>query len=268
MNATLPGDASRRRAASPRTSPTQGTIFVMKPNAVHHIAIATADIKAQIRFFTDVLGTELVALYWMHGVEGAWHALLKLGDHCSIALVQTRDMDRIFPIMGVTHAGNPRNASAPGTMQHLALAVGDEAELLAMRDRIRSRGVVAIGPLDHGLCKSIYFAGLENLSLEIAVSERPIDARAWIDPEVAALAGITGPGLAEFVSPPPYHGEGGRVPQPAFDPGKPHQHFAEEEYRQLLAMPDAMVTQMFSEATPPVEVTLRMSPPPSPMQPG
>ena len=44
-----------------------------KPDSLHHLAITTADIKTQIAFFSDVLGTELVALYWMHGVKGAWH---------------------------------------------------------------------------------------------------------------------------------------------------------------------------------------------------
>ena len=34
-----------------------------KPNGLHHLAIATADIKAQIEFFSDVLGMELVALW-------------------------------------------------------------------------------------------------------------------------------------------------------------------------------------------------------------
>ena len=39
-------------------------------NGVHHLAVCTGDIKAQIEFFTDVLGAELKALYWMHGVDG------------------------------------------------------------------------------------------------------------------------------------------------------------------------------------------------------
>ena len=42
-------------------------------NGVHHLAISTKDIKAQIEFFSDVLGAELVALFWMHGVPGGWH---------------------------------------------------------------------------------------------------------------------------------------------------------------------------------------------------
>ena len=46
------------------------------PNAVHHIAISTADMKSQIAFFSDVLGMSLQGLFWMHGVPNAWHAFL------------------------------------------------------------------------------------------------------------------------------------------------------------------------------------------------
>ena len=59
---------------------------VTHPDGVHHLAISTADIKAQIEFFTQVLGAELVALYWMHGVD-AWHAFVELNDTCSVAFV-------------------------------------------------------------------------------------------------------------------------------------------------------------------------------------
>ena len=64
-------------------------------NGIHHLAIATADIKRQIAFMNDVLGMELVALYWMHGVPGAWHGFLKLNDHSSIAFVQTPEIAKI-----------------------------------------------------------------------------------------------------------------------------------------------------------------------------
>ena len=37
-------------------------------SGVHHLAISTADMKSQLTFFTDVLGAELKALYWMHNV--------------------------------------------------------------------------------------------------------------------------------------------------------------------------------------------------------
>ena len=58
-----------------------------KVEGLHHLAITTADIKAQIEFFTDKLGMELVALYWMHGVDNTFHGFLRLNDESSIALV-------------------------------------------------------------------------------------------------------------------------------------------------------------------------------------
>ena len=37
-----------------------------KVEGLHHLAITTANMKEQIEFFTDKLGMELVAWYWMH----------------------------------------------------------------------------------------------------------------------------------------------------------------------------------------------------------
>ena len=225
-----------------------------KANGLHHLALTTADIKRQIEFFSDVLGMELVALYWMHGVEGAWHGFLKLNDYASIAFVQTPDIARIDSTIGVTHAGSPSAPSAAGTMQHLALNVDTEAELLTLRDRIRSRGINVVGPIDHGMCKSIYFAGLENLALEIATSAAPIDADAWIDPEVVALAGISAEELERYRRPPAYMGEGGAVPQPPYDPAKPHMvAVPPEQYRYFLSLSDEEFTRMTSQPDPPVK---------------
>lgn len=221
-------------------------------NGMHHLAIATADIKQQIAFFSDVLGMRLVALYWMHGVEGAWHGFMRLNDACSIAFVQTPGIAAIAPRPGVTHAGTPGSDCAPGTMQHLALHVDSEAELLAMRDRIRSRDVPVMGPIDHGFCQSIYFAGPEGLTLELSTSAEAIDADAWIDPEVVALAGITDEELAAYREPAHYSDHGGRVPQPDLDGPGPHMGFPPERYRQLLGMPDAQLTALMSETEPPV----------------
>jgi catechol 2,3-dioxygenase-like lactoylglutathione lyase family enzyme len=226
-----------------------------KPNGVHHFAICTADIKAQIAYFTDVLGMELVALYWMHGVEGAWHGFLKLNDQSSIAFVQTPEVGKIPTEIGRTHAGNPGAPSAPGTLQHLALNVDTEAELLTMRDRIRSRGVDVFGFIDHGFCKSIYFAGPENLTLEVSTSEgAAIDAEAWIDPEVVALAGISAEELARFKAPAPFTRPANAVPQPAADPGKPHLAFPPHAYRAIFGASDQEIHDRMSETTPPVRL--------------
>jgi hypothetical protein len=179
---------------------------------------------------------------------------MRLNDTASVAFVYNDRIRDTKPALFVSHAGNPGNPTAPGVMQHLAFNVDTDEELLNMRDRIRSRGVNVIGPLDHGMCKSIYFAGPEGLALEIATSARPIDARAWIDPEVQALAGINAEELARYKAPAAYKGEGGRLKQPAYDPAKPHQVYPEPVYKAMLAMSDEDVTKRFSVPDPPVRI--------------
>jgi catechol 2,3-dioxygenase-like lactoylglutathione lyase family enzyme len=230
---------------------------MVKPNGVHHFAVCTADIKAQIAYFTDVLGMELVALYWMHGVEGAWHGFLKLNDQASIAFVQTARIANIPVEIGKTHSGSPGGDCAPGTLQHIAFNVDTEAELLAMRDRIRSRGVDVFGHIDHGFCKSIYFAGPENLTLEVSTSEgRAIDPEAWIDPEVVALAGISAEELRRFKSPAAYARPAAPVPQPPFDAARPHMTFPPALYERIFGSSDEEIFTRMSETEPPVKVTV------------
>jgi catechol 2,3-dioxygenase-like lactoylglutathione lyase family enzyme len=216
------------------------------------LAISTADIKAQIDWFNDVLGCELVALYWMHGVAGAWHGFMKLHDHSYLAFVQMEAIKAIEPRLGVTHAGNGGGPSAAGTMQHVAFDVADYDELLAMRDRIRSSGVNVLGPIHHGMCDSIYFAGLEGLTLEIATSTGAIDGDHWIDPEVVALVGISDDELKRYRNPAEFQRPAEPVPNPPIDPTKPHMAYPPAVYEKLTTMPDDEFTARMSMTEPPV----------------
>ncbi|HTO71328.1 MAG TPA: VOC family protein [Myxococcota bacterium] len=226
-----------------------------KIDGLHHLAICTANMKGQIEYFTDVLGMELVALYWMHGVPNTWHGFLRLNDESAIAFVCNPEVAKVPVVLGQTHAGNPGGAAARGAMQHLALRVRDEAELLAMRDRIRSKGIPVLGPLDHGMCVSIYFAGPENLSLELSYSTEPIDAQAWIDPEVVALAGISADELARYKRPAAYRDRGGEIAQPPLDGRGPHMsNYPPGAYEALLGLSDEKARHMVTNE-PPVKVS-------------
>jgi len=221
------------------------------PNGVHHLAIATRDIKEQIEFFTEVCGCELVALYWMHGVEKTYHGFLKLNDSSYLAFVESPGMKNIAAQEGVSHAGSIAGDVAPGATQHLAFNVDTEKELLAMRDRVRSHGYPVVGPLYHGLCKSIYFAGPEGLMLEFATSEgSAIDADAWIDPEVVELAGISEEELKRYKNPPTFVSQDGAVEQPPVDPRLRPIPFPIDF--PAYQMSDADVTAEMSESEPPV----------------
>lgn len=211
----------------------------MQPNGIHHLAFMAGDIKKHIDFFSQVMGCPLVALFDMHGVPGALHAFLRLNDHCYFSIVQMPGIDDIPKEIGRTHAGHGANPSAAGTLQHLAFKVDTEEELLAMRDRIRSHGVPVLGPMDHGMCKSMYFAGPDNLALEVATSECGIEPKRWIDPAVLAKVGISPEEAARFKAPAPYQGAS-PVAQPAYDESKPHMPYPKDRYLKMLAMPDAV----------------------------
>ena len=226
-----------------------------KVDGLHHLAICTANMKEQIDFFTDKLGMELVALYWMHGVPNTWHGFLRLNDESSVAFVANPKIPGIPAKLGETHAGNPAALCAGGTMQHLALRVKNHEELLAMRDRLRSKDVPVMGPIDHGFCASIYFAGPENLSLELSYSETAINQEAWIDPEVVEMAGISAEELARYKRPSDYRDQGGAVPQPALDGPGPHlANYPPGGYEQVLGAPDEALWNSVSNQ-PPVDLS-------------
>jgi catechol 2,3-dioxygenase-like lactoylglutathione lyase family enzyme len=224
------------------------------PNGVHHLAIATRDVKSQVEFFTQVCGMELVAMYWMHGVENTVHAFLRLGDRSSLALVQAPEMQAIEPALGVSHPGFTAGNVAGGAMQHVAFNVDSEADLLAMRDRLRTHGHFVMGPIDHGMCQSIYATAPEGVMIEFSTSTAPIDAEEWLDPEVVAYCGIDAADLARYRRPPAFASKGGTVPQP--DPGaKPGFVFPDdwkERGEALLRMTDEEIAVAFSMPTPPV----------------
>lgn len=224
-----------------------------QPNGLHHIAISTSDIKTQIEYFSDVLGMNLTALYWMHGVENTFHGFMNMGDE-SVAFVFKEENKDIETVMGQTHAGNAAEASAPGTMQHIAFNVDTLEEMLAMRDRIRSRGIVVMGPVNHGMCHSIYFAGPENLALEISTSgaaDAPLDANGtWIDPEVVGLAGISEEELKRYITPAAYTNDGDPLPNPAVNPAKPQMTYPEGALEMIASAPDEAMLNSVESAPP------------------
>ncbi|MEM7337132.1 MAG: VOC family protein [Actinomycetota bacterium] len=225
----------------------------LHPRGVNHLALSTTDMKRQLAFWCDVLGTPLKALYWMHGVEGAFHGFVELSPDSYVAFVQHPDNAKEIEF-GVSHADGAGGDVRGGTMQHVAFHVDSLDDLLAMRDRIRSKGVQVLGPINHGFIQSIYFEGPEGLNLEIS-SGSAIDERAWIDPEVVGLCGITGDEVAAMVEPEPFE----RPAEPVAQPTEPHpenvraQRFP-ERHAKMAALSDEFVWDRLSETEPPVAI--------------
>ncbi len=224
---------------------------VQHPDGIHHIAIMSADMKQQLTFFTQVMGFPLVGLFDMHGVPGGKHAFLKMADDSYFSVVELAGIAEIPSTIGITHAGTGAGKCAAGVTQHIAFRVPDEAGLIAMQNRIRSQGVPVIGPIGHGFCKSIYFAGPEGLTLEVSYAVSEVDPARWVDPAMLAECGISPVEAAAMLVPPPCQAEG-NVPQPAYDPSKPQLAYPPETLKAILAAPDAAITMQGSYNEPPV----------------
>ena len=191
----------------------------------------------------------------MHGVKNTCHGFVKMNDSSSIAFVQGPESGEIQPQAGVSHPSWTAGLVAPGVMQHLALNVDTEEELLAMRDRLRTHACWVMGPLNHGFCMSIYFAGPEGLMLEVSTSEgQAIDQEAWIDPEVVRLNDISTQELERYKHPPAFESRRGTVQNPAVDPDNPPMRFPPGQ-EVIYRMSDEDVIAKLSETTPPVQPT-------------
>ena len=183
----------------------------------------------------------------MHGVENTFHGFVELSRECYLAFVQHPENSQDIEF-GNSHAKNAGSPVTRGAMQHLAFNVDTVDELLELRDRIRGNGVQVLGPLDHGFIQSIYFAGLEGMSLEVACGS-DINEETWIDPEVTDLCGISSDELEQLKHPAAFDRPALAVTQPEFDEGR----FLDEQRSPGMAVPDDVVWERLSETTPPVQ---------------
>jgi len=250
MTTTEP--APTTTSPAPGAAPTiEGPVSpTLRPRGVNHLAISTTDMKGQLTFFAEVLGCPTKALYWMHGLDGCVHGFVEMSEESYIAFVQHPENPTDIQY-GITHAGNPGGAATGGAMQHLALHVDTLDEVLAMRDRIRSHGIQVMGPIDHGMIQSMYFAGPEGLNLEICCGAA-IDETQWIDPEVQEICGISAEELEKLKNPQPLVVADEPVAQPATDASKPQMMYPSEIYEAIMGMSDADTWARISHTEPPV----------------
>lgn len=223
---------------------------LLRPNGINHLALSTSDIKGVLQYFNDVLGMPLAALYWMHGVENTVHGFLELNESSLLAFVFSPKISADVEI-GKTHSGNPGDPCVGGTMQHLALNVDSLENLLAIRDRIRSRNIHCFGPMDHGMMQSIYFAGPDGMTLEVATLTGE-DFNKWIDPEVVEMLGLTTEELDRLQNPQAYERPAEPVKNVPLEQASEYRMvYPEDYYATILGMSDEEFTEATRDSVPP-----------------
>ncbi|MDJ0787958.1 MAG: VOC family protein [Myxococcota bacterium] len=149
----------------------------------HHLAVATHDMKAIHRFYSEAMGFELVKVEMAGTPTGgrAKHFFYDCGDGEMMAFWELHDPalpSDFDPALGGA-------AGLPEWVNHYAFKVDSVAELHAARDRWLSQGIDAI-EIDHRWCHSVYTKDPNGTLVEFCVTTGRFDA-ADRDRALAAL---------------------------------------------------------------------------------
>ena len=175
----------------------------LTPRMLNHAAYVTHDVAATADFYTRILGMELASTIVDDHVPSTgddfpyFHIFFRMADGSTIAFFEVANLPPPAP------ASHP----AYNVFNHMALQVGDPAELRRWRDWLIANGVDLIGPINHkGMLESIYFHDPNGYRLELTLPLDPewnrhtqqgyADLKQWVETKERARREGRDPGKA------------------------------------------------------------------------
>lgn len=131
---------------------------------LHHFAWRCRDAEETRHFYEDLLGLPLAHLIRAQTVPST-------GEHCPYVhlFFQMHDGSFIaFFDLGDNQRAEP-SPNTPAWVNHIALRVSSQQELLQAKERLEQAGVEVLGVTDHHFVESIYFFDPNGLRLELTV---------------------------------------------------------------------------------------------------
>ncbi|MFU2210612.1 VOC family protein [Desulfovibrio sp. JY] len=140
----------------------------MRYTGINHLAMATRDMDATIRFWRDLLRMRLVAGL---GRPGYRHYFLEISENDMIAFFEWPD---VAPIPEKDH-GVP--VKGPYAFDHVSIGVRDRDDLWEIRDRLEAAGFWVSEIIDHGFIFSVYSFDPNNIAIEFSCPVPGVDIR-------------------------------------------------------------------------------------------
>jgi len=140
----------------------------MRYTGINHLAMATRDMDATIRFWRDLLRMRLVAGL---GRPGYRHYFLAISENDMIAFFEWPD---VAPIPEKDH-GVP--VKGPYAFDHVSIGVRDRDDLWEIRDRLEAAGFWVSEIIDHGFIFSVYSFDPNNIAIEFSCPVPGVDIR-------------------------------------------------------------------------------------------
>jgi len=141
---------------------------VVHYRGINHLAMATSDIDATIRFWRDLLGMRLVVGL---GRPGYRHYFFEISPHDLIAFFEWPDVDKIpekdhgVPVKG------------PFVFDHVSFEVESDEDLWELKDKFEAADIWVSEIMDHGFIHSIYAFDPNNIPIEFSAPVAGVDIR-------------------------------------------------------------------------------------------
>jgi catechol 2,3-dioxygenase-like lactoylglutathione lyase family enzyme len=132
---------------------------------IHHVAYRCKDAKETVEFYQRVMNMDFKLAIAENEVPSTkapdpyMHVFLDAGSGNVLAFFELPNS----PEMG-------RDGNTPEWVQHIAFEVEDMDSLLAAKAHIEGEGIEVLGPVNHGIFKSIYFFDPNGHRLELAAN--------------------------------------------------------------------------------------------------
>lgn len=140
--------------------------------AFHHVAIATRDLDATHRFYTEATGFELLHVDMIPYMEEGWarHLFYDTGNGEMLAVWDLHDVDlpEFDPAIST-------GLGLPHFVNHIAFGASSLDHLDACKDRWLGNGHDVVR-IDHGWCVSIYANDPNGIMVEFCCTTRLFDA--------------------------------------------------------------------------------------------
>lgn len=136
----------------------------------HHVAIATHDLDASHRFYTEAMGFELVHVDVIPLLETGWarHLFYDTGNGELLALWDLHS-DQLADYQTAISTG----LGLPNFVNHIAFAAADLDNLDARKDRLVAHGH-DVARIDHGWCVSIYADDPSGIMVEFCTTTKAV----------------------------------------------------------------------------------------------
>ena len=138
-------------------------------SGLSHVALATGDLDATIRFWRDLLGCRLVGRLGRPGQRAYFF------DVGGGSLVGFFEWPGTRPVPA-KDAGAP--VAGPFAFDHVALSLGALEDLFRLKDRFAAAGVPASDVIDHGFLYSVYLHDPNGVTVECCCPARGVDLAA------------------------------------------------------------------------------------------